>query len=221
MCIPDRDAGVGRPGSSVLSRPSPASGWCALLTTSPAKRPSLTACSVLKPCVYPREKREQLRQLGHGRLTASPTRWQNTPEDTFGSAVEGRHCVTASNIAKCDELHGLVIFNNSHPLNWGREEVSDYIETAWQLGAEGPLAYPSEQILFLLLELPVALRGLHQPRARPDDVKPGESLFAHRISCARPLSLTVVNTSPTISTTSSRFTSSLGTRPLTETASGC
>ena len=51
---------------------------------------------------------------------ASPL--ENTTEDTFGR-ITGRHCVTASNIAKCDELHGLVIFKNSHPLKWGREEV--------------------------------------------------------------------------------------------------
>jgi hypothetical protein len=71
----------------------------------------------------------------------------NTPEDTFGR-IEGRHCVTASNIAKCDELHGLVIFKNSHPLHWGREEVADYIETAWRWAQKSHSQHPSNKYFF-------------------------------------------------------------------------
>ena len=53
----------------------------------------------------------------------------NTPEDVFGRVV-GKHCITASNIAKYDGLHGMVIFNRFNPLQFSREEVIDYIEVA-------------------------------------------------------------------------------------------
>ena len=36
--------------------------------------------------------------------------YHGTPEDVFGR-IEGRYCVTASNIAKFDGFHGLVVFN--------------------------------------------------------------------------------------------------------------
>lgn len=51
-----------------------------------------------------------------------------TPEDVFGR-VRGRFCVTASNIAKFDGFHGLVVFDERNPLRWGREEIADYIDT--------------------------------------------------------------------------------------------
>jgi hypothetical protein len=71
----------------------------------------------------------------------------NTPEDIFGR-IQGRHCITASNIAKCDELHGLVIFNNSHPLKWGREEVADYIDTAWKWALKAHASHPLNRYFF-------------------------------------------------------------------------
>jgi hypothetical protein len=52
-----------------------------------------------------------------------------TPEDVFGR-VTGRFCVTASNIAKFDGFHGLVVFNERHPLRWKRAQIHDYIDTA-------------------------------------------------------------------------------------------
>lgn len=71
----------------------------------------------------------------------------NTPEDTFGR-LQGRHCVTASNIAKCDELHGLVIFKNPHPLKWGADEVSDYIDTAWRWAQTAHAVHPLNRYFF-------------------------------------------------------------------------
>ena len=44
---------------------------------------------------------------------------ESTPEDLFGRVV-GKHCVTASNVAKFDGLHGLVIFNEFNLLNFSR-----------------------------------------------------------------------------------------------------
>ncbi|MDO8473628.1 MAG: hypothetical protein Q7T05_07420 [Dehalococcoidia bacterium] len=54
-----------------------------------------------------------------------------TPEDAFGR-IQGKYCVTASNIAKYDGFHGLVIFENPNPLSFDREHVHDYMDTAWR-----------------------------------------------------------------------------------------
>jgi hypothetical protein len=52
-----------------------------------------------------------------------------TPQDVFGR-VRGAHCLTASNVAKYDGYHGLVIFREHHPLRFTHEEVRDYVLTA-------------------------------------------------------------------------------------------
>ncbi|MBU0490869.1 MAG: hypothetical protein KKA73_02290 [Chloroflexi bacterium] len=52
-----------------------------------------------------------------------------TPADVFGR-VEGATCVTASNIAKCDTWHGLIIWNEHHPLRFTRDAVHDAVDTA-------------------------------------------------------------------------------------------
>ena len=54
-----------------------------------------------------------------------------TPEDVFGR-VRGRYCVTASNVAKFDGYHGLVVFDERHPMRWTRAHIHDYVETAWR-----------------------------------------------------------------------------------------
>lgn len=69
--------------------------------------------------------------------------YANTPEDVFGR-IEGKYCVTASNVAKFDGLHGLIIFKEKHPLRFTREQVHDYIDTSLQWAqrahAEDPAA---------------------------------------------------------------------------------
>ncbi len=57
---------------------------------------------------------------------------EQTPEDVFGR-VRGRHCVTASNIAKIDTFHGVVIFDEHNPLRFTRDRLADYLRTgvAW------------------------------------------------------------------------------------------
>lgn len=62
-------------------------------------------------------------------LFSSPQ--EGTPEDIFGR-VEGKYCVTASNIAKNDGLHGVIIFNDFDPLIFSKEQVIDYIDTGWE-----------------------------------------------------------------------------------------
>lgn len=54
---------------------------------------------------------------------------EGTPEDIFGR-VEGKYSVTASNIAKFDGLHGVVIFDEHDPLTFSEERIADYIDTA-------------------------------------------------------------------------------------------
>lgn len=62
--------------------------------------------------------------------------YTTTPADIFGR-VRGRYCVTASNVAKFDGFHGLVVFDEPHPLRWDREMLRDYLETGerWALEA--------------------------------------------------------------------------------------
>ena len=55
----------------------------------------------------------------------------STTADPFGR-VEGKYCVTAGNVAKCDGHHGVIIFNEFDPLSFGREQVHDYLETGWR-----------------------------------------------------------------------------------------
>jgi len=51
-----------------------------------------------------------------------------TPADTFGR-IKGKHCVTASNVAKYDAVHGLVIFGQTNPWKVTKEELKDYLDT--------------------------------------------------------------------------------------------
>lgn len=53
----------------------------------------------------------------------------NTPEDVFGR-IEGRYCVTASNIAKYDGWHGVIVFSDHDPLAFDEESVADYLDVA-------------------------------------------------------------------------------------------
>lgn len=52
---------------------------------------------------------------------------RDTTADVFGR-IRGRHCVTASNVAKFEGWHGLVVFDEPHPLRFGRDQLRDYLE---------------------------------------------------------------------------------------------
>jgi hypothetical protein len=54
---------------------------------------------------------------------------EGTPPDVFGR-VEGKQCLTASNVAKIDGFHGLVVFDQHNPLAFDAAAVKDYIDTA-------------------------------------------------------------------------------------------
>ena len=52
-----------------------------------------------------------------------------TPSDSFGR-IKGKYCITASNIAKCDYFHSLIIFKEHNPLKIKKVWLRDYFETA-------------------------------------------------------------------------------------------
>lgn len=52
-----------------------------------------------------------------------------TPSDTFGR-IQGNHTITASNVAKYDGLHSVVISAEHNPLRWTEESVVDALSTA-------------------------------------------------------------------------------------------
>src|SRR5215216_4122428 len=67
------------------------------------------------------------RELAEHDIFRDPER--DTTADMFGR-IRGQHCVTASNIAKYAGWHGLVIFDEPHPLRFGAAQLRDYLEVA-------------------------------------------------------------------------------------------
>ncbi len=70
-----------------------------------------------------------------------------TADDVFGR-IRGKHCVTGANIAKYDAWSGMLYFRSHSPLDFGQEELSDYIDTAFKWFrkvhevTEGQFEYP-------------------------------------------------------------------------------
>jgi hypothetical protein len=58
---------------------------------------------------------------------ADPKR--QTPEDLFGR-IRGRYCITASNVAKYDAQHAVVIFDEPDPLALGAPALADAFDVA-------------------------------------------------------------------------------------------
>lgn len=75
--------------------------------------------------------------------------FEATPEDPFGR-IEGRYCITGSNIAKYEGLHSIIIFNDYNPLKFAKEEVIDYINTGWQWAQKAHDYDPSAKYFFFL-----------------------------------------------------------------------
>jgi len=76
-----------------------------------------------------------------------PTR--HTPEDVFGR-VKGKFSITASNVAKYDALHAIVIFNHHNPLAFTRESLHDYIDTAWAWAQKAHKHDPQARYFFFM-----------------------------------------------------------------------
>jgi hypothetical protein len=65
------------------------------------------------------------RELAEHDIFRDPER--DTTADLFGR-IRGQHCVTASNVAKYAGWHGLVIFDEPHPLHFGSAQLRDYLD---------------------------------------------------------------------------------------------
>ncbi len=74
---------------------------------------------------------------------------ESTPEDLFGR-VKGQSSITASNIAKYDGLHGMVIFEQHDPLRFSREQIIDYLETGWRWAQRAHAQDPSAKYYFFM-----------------------------------------------------------------------
>ena len=72
-----------------------------------------------------------------------------TPEDVFGR-VEGKYCITGSNVAKYEGFHGVVIFKEPDPLRFGREQVIDYIDTGLRWAQKAHAVDPEARYFFFM-----------------------------------------------------------------------
>ena len=74
---------------------------------------------------------------------------QMTPEDVFGR-VRGSYSVTASNVAKYDSFHGLVVFDDHDPLAFTPEKVDDYVSVALEWMERARATDPEAKYPFLM-----------------------------------------------------------------------
>lgn len=72
-----------------------------------------------------------------------------TPADSFGR-VEGSLSITASNVAKYDGLHSVVIMREHNPLTWTRERVADALGTAVRWLEEAHRDHPTAAYPFIM-----------------------------------------------------------------------
>ncbi len=75
---------------------------------------------------------------------------EGTPADTFGR-IKGKHGITASNVAKYDGYHGVLVFDEHDPLapvNAGM--VRDYLSTTRRWGEAALADDPSARYLFVM-----------------------------------------------------------------------
>jgi hypothetical protein len=74
---------------------------------------------------------------------------EGTPADVFGR-VRGEHAVTASNVAKYDGFHGLIVFDDHNPLHLTPEKVADYVSVGLAWGRRALEADPEARYPFLM-----------------------------------------------------------------------
>lgn len=74
---------------------------------------------------------------------------QATPADVFGR-IQGRHSITASNVAKYDIWHAVIVFDEHHPLRFTADQVADYVEIAQQWAQRAQQADPQACYPFFL-----------------------------------------------------------------------
>ncbi len=74
---------------------------------------------------------------------------EGTPADVFGR-VRGEHSITASNVAKYDGFHGVVVFDDHNPLRLTPEKVSDYVAVGLEWCRKALEADPEAKYPFLM-----------------------------------------------------------------------
>src|SRR5829696_6193522 len=74
---------------------------------------------------------------------------EDTPADVFGR-VEGDHATTASNVAKYDGFHGVVIFSDHNPLHLTPEKVAGYVSAGLKWAHKALEADPEARYPFLM-----------------------------------------------------------------------
>ncbi|TCL75277.1 hypothetical protein EDC14_1003209 [Hydrogenispora ethanolica] len=103
---------------------------------------------------------------------------EGTPADSFGR-VEGSYSTTASNIAKYDGYHGLVVFKEHNPLMLHKQAISDYFETAMEWAQRARAEDPEAKYYFFMWNClwksgasivhghaqMTLTRGMHYPKA--------------------------------------------------------
>jgi hypothetical protein len=141
-----------------------------------------------------------------------------TPADVFGR-IRGKSSITASNIAKYDGWHTVIIFDEHHPLRFTADEVADYLDTAqaWARrahAADSEACYPfllwnclwrsGASILHGHAQMVLA-RGMHYAKveawrqaALRYGAEYGAGYFADLVAVHRALGLTVAHGAATI-----------------------
>src|ERR687896_413438 len=74
---------------------------------------------------------------------------EGTPADVFGR-VEGDHASTASNVAKYDGFHGVIVFDDHNPLHLTPEKVAGYVSVGLEWGRKALEADPDARYPFLM-----------------------------------------------------------------------
>jgi hypothetical protein len=74
---------------------------------------------------------------------------KGTPTDVFGR-VRGEHAITASNVAKYDGFHGVIVFDDHNPLHLTPEKVSDYVSVGLEWCRKALEADPEARYPFLM-----------------------------------------------------------------------
>lgn len=74
---------------------------------------------------------------------------QATTADVLGR-IRGRHSITASNVAKYDGWHAVIVFDEHHPLRFTADQVADYVETAQEWAQRVQRADPQACYPFFL-----------------------------------------------------------------------
>ena len=72
-----------------------------------------------------------------------------TPADVFGR-VEGEHATTASNVAKYDGFHGVIVFDDHNPLHLTPEKVAGYVSVGLEWSRKALEADPDARYPFLM-----------------------------------------------------------------------